>query len=167
MLAALMLATVACDDDDNDDVTNVTAEMDKQFLLNAADGSLFEVNAGQVATSKGTSASITNYGQEMVDDHTKATQELGALANNNNVDLPTTLSDKMQQKLDTLSALSGMAFDTTYIKMMVSSHLETINLFETEATSSQNNELKAWSSDKPPELREHLERARSLKDSIQ
>ena len=167
MFAALMLATVACDDKDEDDVTNVTAEVDKQFLLNASDGSLFEVNAGQVATSKGTSASIQNFGQEMVDDHTEMTQEIGALANNNNVDLPTTLSDKMQLKLDTLSALSGMAFDTTYIKMMVSSHLETVDLFEKQAATSQNNELKAWSADRLPELRGHLDRAKSLRDSIQ
>jgi putative membrane protein len=168
MLAAIMFTAVACDDDDdNDNPTNVTAEIDKQFLLKASDGSLFEVNAGQVAGSKGTSAAIQDFGEEMVEDHTEINQEIGAIANGLNVDLPVTLSNEMQLKLDTLSALSGMAFDTTFIKMMVSSHVQTVSLFETQATSSSNTEIKAWTSDKLPELREHLERARALQDSIQ
>ncbi|MCE7064211.1 DUF4142 domain-containing protein [Dyadobacter sp. CY326] len=166
VITAMMLAAAGCnDDDDNNGSTEVIAEMDKQFLLTAADGGLFEVNAGQVASSEGTVTAIKNYGQDMVGDHTEMNKELMSLADKNDVDLPTTLSNKMQLKLDTLSGISGTAFDTTYVKMMVTSHLETVNLFETQSINGRSAELKSWAAEKLPELRAHLEMARSLKDS--
>ncbi|SKB92773.1 DUF4142 domain-containing protein [Dyadobacter psychrophilus] len=163
--ALLILAAFACDDDPTG--TNVPAEMDEQFMLTAFDGGLFEVNAGQVASSKGTTSAIKDFGQQLLDDHTDINQELMKVSKDADLDLPTTLSNAKQQQLDTLSGLSGIAFDTTYIKMMVSTHEEIVNLYEIQATTGRNVDLKAFASDKLPKLRAHLETAKSMKDSIQ
>ncbi|MCF0042690.1 DUF4142 domain-containing protein [Dyadobacter fanqingshengii] len=163
--AALILSAVACDDETTS--SDVPAEMDKQFMLAAFDDGLFEVNAGQVASSKGTTSVITDFGGQLLDDHTVINQELMQLAKEVNLDLPTTLSNAKQQKLDTLSGLSGMAFDTTYIKMMVSTHEGSINLYEIQATTGRNVTLKTFASDNLTKLRAHLETAKSMKDSIQ
>ncbi|MCF2487224.1 DUF4142 domain-containing protein [Dyadobacter sp. CY347] len=163
--AALLFANVACDDDTAG--TDVTAELDKQFMLSASDGGLFEINAGQVASSNGTTTALKAFGQQMLDEHTDIKQALMKIAKDANVDLPTTLSNAKQQKLDSLSALSGIAFDTTYIKMVAISHEEAVNLYEIQATSARNIDLKAFAADNLPRLRAHLEKARSMRDSIQ
>lgn len=165
LMSVLMLTTVACNDDDDDD-NNTIAQVDRQFVLSAADGNLFEINSGQVASSKGTAPRIKSYGQMMVTDHTAASQELMSLANKKNVEIPTTLSDAKQDKLDSLAAVSGAAFDSIYINMMVVSHMETVNLFERESTGGADSELKSWAASKLPALRQHLEMAEALKDSL-
>jgi len=161
-----MLTTVACDDDDDDNNNNAIAEVDRQFVVSAADGNLFEVNSGQVASSKGTNTNVKTYGQMMVTDHTAASQELMTLAGKKDVDIPTTLSDAKQDKLDSLASLTGVRFDSVYVNMMVVSHMETVNLFEKESTSGTDNELKTWAASKLPALRHHLEMAEALKDSL-
>lgn len=163
--AALMLSAVACEDDNAS--SNVPAELDKQFMLSAFDKSLFEVNAGQVASSKGTTSVINNFGEQLLKDHTDINQELMLLAKDVKLNLPTTLSNAKQQKLDTLSGLSGMAFDTTYIKMVAGTHEEIVNLYEVQATTARNVNLKTFASDQLPKLRVHLDTAKSMKDSIQ
>lgn len=163
--AALMLSAVACEDDTASG--DLPAELDKQFMLSAFDNGLFEVNAGQVASSKGTTSVISGFGEQLLKDYTDINQELMLLAKDADLDLPTTLSNAKQQKLDTLSGLSGIAFDTTYIKMVVSTHEEIVNLYEVQATTARNASLKTFASDQLPKLRGHLDSAKSMKDSVQ
>jgi putative membrane protein len=173
MLMAGMFVAVSCDDDDDDNMEVTLPEADRNFVLNAADGGMFEVMAGQMAVAKGDSVrtgmvmatdsmTIKSFGQMMITDHTKANNELKAMADDKDVDLPTTLSSAKQQKLDSLSAASGAGFNLMYAKMMVSAHRETISLFETEASNGQDNDLKSWASATLPTLRHHLEMAEML-----
>jgi len=166
-LIAIMMAAIACSDDSTEDISDISAEMDKRFLLNASDRSLFEVNAGQVALSKGASATIKDYGKSMLNDYTDINQELQTLARQNNVSITNTLSSEMQQRLDTLSGLSGIALDSVYARIMVTTHSETVQLYETQATIGRSVDIKTWASDKLVQLRHHLETARALKDTVQ
>src|SRR5437588_6359038 len=65
-----------------------TAMTDKQFLKEAADGGLAEVELGQLASSKASSDEVKKFGQRMVEDHGKANDQLKQLAQSKNVDLP-------------------------------------------------------------------------------
>ena len=171
-LAALLLISVSCKDDDDDD-TVVIAESDRTFINNAADGGMFEVKAGELAVSKGDSIAavmdtltVKSFGRLMINDHTKANNELKALADKKNADVPDNLSTAKQQKIDSLNAVTGTAFNRLYAKMMVASHQETVNLFQTQAASGADSELKSWASSKLPTLQHHLEMARMMQDSI-
>jgi len=174
---AAMLVTVACDDDDDqNDIGNNLSESDKVFVTSAADGGMFEVEAGKLAVAKGDSTSmgfmhgdslsVKSFGQMMITDHTKVNEELKSLVTRKGATVPASLSPAKQQKLDSLSAVTGAAFNSLYGRMMVSSHRETIALFQSEAASGNDNELKSWASDKIPALQEHLEMAQMLGDSI-
>lgn len=48
------------------------AAADKKFLMEAAMGGMMEVELGRLAAQQGTSESIKQFGQRMVDDHSKA-----------------------------------------------------------------------------------------------
>jgi putative membrane protein len=170
MLFTGMFVAVACNDDDDDNAGTTLPEADRTFVTNAADGGMFEVRAGEMAVAKGDSTqmgmvmgsdsmSIKSFGQMMITDHTKANNELKMIADRKDVELPTTLSTAKQQMLDSLSAASGTTFNKMYAKMMVSSHQQTVSLFENQANSGQDADLKSWASQTLPTLRHHLEMA--------
>ncbi|WP_353719030.1 DUF4142 domain-containing protein [Dyadobacter sp. 676] len=177
LLFAAMLIAVACDDDDDqNDPGNSLSNADKIFVTNAADGGMFEVKAGELAVAKGDSTSmgfmhgdslsVKSFGRMMVTDHSKVNEELKNLAERKGASVPGSLSAAKQQKLDSLSAANGAAFNAMYAKMMVSSHQETVQLFQTQAASGNDGELKSWAADKIPALQHHLEMSQMLRDSI-
>lgn len=177
LLVAAMLVIVACkDDDDQNNPGAELTEADKTFVNMAADGGMFEVRAGEMAVAKGDSTSqgfmhgdslsVKSYGRMMITDHTKVNEELMDLASRKQTGVPNTLSTAKQQKLDSLSAASGAMFNQMYMKMMVTSHKETITLFKSNASGGDDIELKAWSSDKIQALEHHLQMAEMLRDSL-
>lgn len=178
LLVAGMFVAVSCDDDDdNQDNVATVSEADRMFAVNAADGGMFEVRAGELAVAKGDSSamgmvmgsdsmSIKSFGQMMITDHTKANDELKAIADPKKVELPTTLSNAKQLKLDSLNTATGVTFSRMYAKMMVASHKETISLFEKESTTGTDAELKTWATQKLPTLNHHLEMAEMINDEV-
>jgi putative membrane protein len=58
---------------------------DRRFIMEAAHGGMMEVDLGKVAAQKGMSDEVKQFGQRMVDDHTKANDELMQLASSKGV----------------------------------------------------------------------------------
>ncbi|WP_247235642.1 DUF4142 domain-containing protein [Telluribacter sp. SYSU D00476] len=164
LLSGLLFAASCKNDDDN--VVTVP-EQDRNFAVMATDANLFEIQAGQLAQTKGARQDVKNFGQMMVTDHTKSTEELMGIATPKNITLPTTLSTEKRQKYDSLNAVTGQAFDRMYARMMVTSHQQTINLFETQSNQGGDTELKSWATGKLPALRTHLQGAQTLRDSVE
>ena len=59
--------------------------------------------------------------------------------------------------------MNGMAFDSTYMAMIVKSHIETIDLFKTETVIGVDNDVKSFAAGKLPTLHHHLEKAERIK----
>ena len=138
------------------------SSQDRDFLMDAAMGGLMEVQLGRIAAQKGMSDSVKRFGQRMVDDHSKANEELTSLASSKGITLPTALDEKHQKDVTKLSALSGAEFDRAYSKMMLSDHNKDVKEFEKQSTKGADAELKAFASKTLPTLQEHLQMARSL-----
>jgi putative membrane protein len=138
------------------------AAQDRNFLMDAAMGGMLEVELGRVATQRGTSDAVKQFGQRMVDDHSKANTELMSLASSKGITLPTTLDEKHQEQVTKMSGLSKAEFDRTYAKVMVSDHEKDVSEFEKESTKGVDPDLKAFASKTLPTLQEHLQLARSL-----
>lgn len=165
ILTILFTTLTGCENDDKTD-PSVIGELDKQFILEASDDALFQVNAGQVAASRTMQDSIQEYGEEMTTDHTEVGKELQTLATARKVQLPTTLSDERQQQLDSLSVQTGMSLDTLYLNQMVAIQERVVRLMEIEGASGKDTELKQWASDRLPVVRQFEERAKALRDSL-
>jgi putative membrane protein len=134
---------------------------DKKFIDEAAQGGMAEVKLGQLAAEKASSEDVKKFGQMMVDDHTKANEELKSLAQKKMVDLPTDIG-KHQKTYDKLSKLSGSDFDKAYMDAMVKDHKEDVSEFEKQAARGQDSELKAWAAKTLPTLQMHLSHAEDL-----
>jgi putative membrane protein len=163
LLMTLLIAGAACENDDKTDPSQI-GELDKQFILNAADDALFQVNAGQVAASGTTRKSIEDYAKEMTTDQTQAGKELQQLAAARKVQIPTTLSDERQQQLDSLSMQTGTSLDTLYLNQIVAIQERVVHMMEIEGTSGNDLELKQWASKRLPVARQFEERAKAMRE---
>ena len=143
---------------------NMTSK-DHDFIMDAAMGGLEEVELGRIAAQKGMSDAVKQFGQRMVDDHSKANTELMSLASSKGMTLPTALDEKHQKDVTKLSAMSGAEFDRAYSKMMLSDHNKDVSEFEKQSTKGTDPDLKAFASKTLPTLQEHLQLAKSLPDN--
>jgi putative membrane protein len=135
---------------------------DKKFVKDAALGGLTEVELGKLATQKASDAKVKEFGQKMVDDHTKANEELKEAASKSNMQIPTSLDSKHQSRIDKLSKLSGEEFDKAYLKDQVKDHQTDVREFSDEAKNGSDPNVKTFASSTLPKLQEHLEMVKNL-----
>lgn len=139
-----------------------TKSPDQKFVTEAASGSLFEIEAGKLAVQKASKPEVKEFGQTMIDDHSKASQELKTLAASKNIQLPEQMSQKHRQDLEKLSKYSGADFDKNYMEMMVKDHKKDVSEFRKQANDGKDPDLRAWASKKVAALEEHLTMAQDM-----
>jgi putative membrane protein len=139
---------------------------DMKFAMAAAVGGMEEVQLGQIAAQKGASEEVRQFGQHMVDDHTKANQDLMQVASSKSWTLPTALDAKHQADVQKLSAMSGDAFDREYVKMMVKDHKKDVAEFQKESTRGADTDVKSFATRTLPTLQEHLQMIQRINDKM-
>ena len=142
------------------------AGSDQHFVMEAAKGGLAEVELGKLASDKASSDQVKQFGKRMVDDHSKANDELKSLAQSKNITLPTSVDPKDKAFEDRLSKLSGEQFDRTYMQHMLTDHRKVANAFRTESQSGKDAEIKAWAAKTLPTIEEHLKQAQDTNKAV-
>ncbi|WP_428656146.1 DUF4142 domain-containing protein [Runella sp.] len=132
---------------------------DADFMMEAASGGMMEVELGQLASNKAVSSDVKKFAKMIVTDHTKANNELKALASQKNITIPAMLSEKHQKMVNDLTAKTGKEFDKKYIDMMVDDHKEDIKKFEKASEKCNDADVKAFAAKTLPTLKHHLEMA--------
>jgi len=146
----------------NSNTASGLGSSDRKFVLEAGMGGMEEVTLGRLATEHAASAEVKQFGQRMVDDHTKAGDELMHVATQKGLTLPTALDAKHQSDVDKLSKLSGAEFDRAYMSMMVKDHKKDVKEFQTEANKGQDADVKGFASTTLPTLQDHLRMAEDI-----
>jgi putative membrane protein len=132
------------------------ADPDASFYKHAAEGGLFEVQAGQIAQTKGNSQQVKDFGAMMVKDHSAANDKLQQIASSKSITLPTSPSVGQMAAKGKLDVLTGDTFDKSYVKGQVKAHRDTIALFRKEINSGQDSDAKAFAAATLPTVRAHL-----------
>jgi putative membrane protein len=139
-------------------------EDDTDFAVEAADAGMFEVEAGKLAQTNASSAKVKEFGQTMIDEHSKANEELKSLAQQKNITLPGAIGEDHQKKYDDLATKKGTDFDKAYTETMVKGHEKVIDAFKKEAEKGNDTDVKMWAAGKLSTLEHHLEMAKQAKD---
>ena len=137
----------------------------EEFMHEAAQGGMAEVEMGKIAAQKAQNAEVKKFGQMMVTDHTKANDELKALATKKNVPLPADLGTH-RSSMDKLSSLSGAEFDRAYVQMMVDDHEKDVAEFQKQADSATDPDVKAFAAKTLPTLKKHLTAIQAIQDKL-
>lgn len=136
---------------------------DRNFLAQAAEGGLFEVEAGRMASEKSRHTGVKALGATLSSDHTDAAQRLRDLAAAKGVSLPTTVSAAQRETLGKLGQASGADFDRLFLTQVgIDAHQRDIAAFERASREAKDADVKAFASATLPTLRHHLATARKL-----
>jgi putative membrane protein len=135
---------------------------DEVFALMAADDGLAEVQLGKLAEGHAASPEVKQLAQRLVQDHTKANQELLAIAEKKEITLPKKVDDTQEHAVKLFSKLEGAEFDREFLRSQVMEHEKDVAAFSVQAKEGQDPDLKAFAAKQLPALQEHLQRAREL-----
>jgi putative membrane protein len=162
MLASGVCALIAaaCSKDNGSQDSN---NVDMNFVNMASISNNAEIMAGQLAATKGTSALVKTYGQQMVNEHTLAQQDLAERARRANLMAHDSVDAAHRALMARLNGLSGRTFDTAYINSQVADHAKTIDLFNTEISGGQNVQIRSYATDYLPHIQMHYTRADSIR----
>ena len=152
----------ACNNDDNSDTNNIVNATDSSFVLNAGMSNTAEIRAADLALSKSADTAIINFANMMKADHTAAQTSLKSIASYYGLTAPDSVDAAHAAKATELALLNGRAFDSAYINEQVVDHQTTIQLFQTEGSNGNNNDLKNFADSTLPKLQMHLVRADSI-----
>jgi putative membrane protein len=135
----------------------------QDFVKEVATSDMLEIAAAKVAQEKG-NAEEKKFAEQMITDHSKTTSELKGLVSGGDVkaEIPATLDDSAQKKVDRLRNAKPSNFASEYDPMQVSAHKDAVSLFERYSKSGDNAKLKDWAGKTLPTLRHHLEMAEAM-----
>jgi putative membrane protein len=138
--------------------TAALSDKDKAFMKEAAKGGMMEVDMGKMAQQKGKSADVKKFGSTMLVDHTKAGNELMAIAKKKGVDLSKEKGKMMK--------LNDATFDKEYINAMVKDHEEDLAAFQGEAKNGSDADVKAFASKTSAMIKKHLDMAKAAQAKL-
>lgn len=139
---------------------------DYKFAVEASRGGMAEVSLGQLAAQKSTDPAVQQFAQRMVQDHTKANQQLAQILAQKGVTIPTETSSSEQREMDRLQKLSGTDFDKAYMKHMLKDHKTDVKEFQNAAQDTKDTDLKAFAANTLPVLQDHLKMAEDLDATV-
>lgn len=137
-----------------------TAQNTQEFVTKAAVGGMFEIQSSQLALQKSQDQSIRAFAQKMIDDHTKADDQLKSVAKGEKV--PTSLDQQHEQMLKILQADTGSHFTEQFKQMQVLAHQQTIDVFQSYAEHGGNRQIKQFAEQTLPTLKQHLQMAQHI-----
>ncbi len=136
---------------------------DLAFINDAVPGGMAEVELGRLALKQAASKDVRQFAQRMIDDHTKAGDELKQLAMRKKVPPPPPeLLPTQKEAMAKLAKLQGAAFDSAYVQEMVADHEKDVAAFDNVAKTATDADVKAYAAKTLPTLKEHLQMIRML-----
>ena len=137
-------------------------DSDAKAMKNLAEANLAEIAAGKLAADKASSSAVKQFGQRMVDDHTKMLDDLKQLAESKGVELPGSagMGDKAHELA--LRSKSGKEFDQEYMSEMVKDHEKDVKETAELAQKAKDPELKSAIEKAHGEIQQHLAMAKKV-----
>lgn len=141
------------------------SKADKRFVTTAAHGGIAEVQMAQLAQQKSQDATVKQFAQTMIDDHTPNNQQLVQLATSKGLTPPTEPDASQQKTIAKLQGLDGAAFDKAYMAAQIKGHTAMLKAFQIEAKGGKDADLKAFAAQTTPVIQKHLRMARADKNA--
>jgi putative membrane protein len=135
----------------------------QDFVTEAAQSEMFEIQSRKLALNS-VDTPTKEFAQNMIDDHTKTTNELKAAVDKGeaHATLPTEMSSSQQSMLGKLNDLHRADFDKQYNNEQVSAHKDAVSLFQRYGKAGDDAGLRDWAVETTPTLEHHLEMAQNL-----
>ena len=136
--------------------------IDKMFVKAAMQGSLAEIELGQLTLQKSNNDKVKQFARKMIDAHTEMNEKMRPVALQLGVDIPTEAAKKDKGRIKKMQDLSGQAYDEAYIKDMVKDHKQDVSVFHTIASNGHTASVRDIATSGGATVSEHLQMAQQL-----
>ena len=166
---------------------------DKNFVNDILSDGMAEVEIAKIAKDRAASSDVKQFAQMMIDDHTKAGDQLKQIASTWAIPQDAKIDDKHMKLMDKLSKLNGKDFDKEYMTAMIDDHEDAVkdlrsrvneNRSVTDRLTGKNPENPAavkpepsddkvkmsvneWAANVLPTVEHHLDRAKEIKENLE
>lgn len=145
------------------DTAGTVSSADRKIVTDLAMANMAEIELARSAQGKSQSDQVKKYAQQMIDDHTRALDEVRQLAQTKGITLPSTLDRAHKARADKLAAMSGDGFDRAYMEQAgVSEHKRTHSMLAKAQARAKDGDLKALLTRMMPTVDQHLNAAKEL-----
>ena len=130
-----------------------------------------EIDAGKMAETKATNASVKSFAHDMVTAHTAMLNDGNTLAKKLNITPDAAAADSIHSMnastAESLNAAAkGPAFDSTYVNAQVNGHEYVLNLIKRAEGAAQNADLKAALTSAESKVQSHLDRIKNIQGKM-
>ena len=133
------------------------------YVANAGASDLYEMQSSQIALQKSQNASVRQFAQMMITDHTQTTQTVMAAAQAAGMTPPPPMLMPMQaDMIAQLQSANGADFDRMYLSQQVQAHQMALALHSNYMKHGDTPQLRQAASSAVPIVRMHLDRVKSL-----
>jgi putative membrane protein len=165
---------------------------DRNFVNDQLSDGMAEVELAKVAKDHAASADVKQFAQMMIDDHTKAGDQLKQIASSSSIPVDAKVDDKHQKLMDKLVKLNGADFDKEFMSAMIDDHQDAVsdlrsrvdekrsasdrltgknpeNPADVKPEQSDNHvtmSVNEWAANTLPTIEHHLDRAKEIKDNL-
>ncbi len=145
----------------------VTRVSTQDFINKAAISDMFEVQAGQLAQTRGGNDAIKNFARQMVTDHRATASAMQAALHGQDglPPPPTALDQDHQNMLNELRNAGAAEFDQKYVDNQTHAHQDALNLMQDYAQNGDNATLRQFASETAPKVQHHLDMIRQIDQS--
>lgn len=140
----------------------------KEFVEKAGTSGLAEIEMGDLGVKKAKNGQVKAFAKQMVEDHTKANQELQTAIKGKGVQVPSSRTDMHKATVEKFQQQdAGKTFDRDYMAQMVEHHKAAVELFETAADDEKLDlDLRGYAKRTLPTLRDHLKQAQTIESTL-
>jgi len=141
---------------------NMLSSTDRSFITSAEQGNLAEVDTAKMVQQRTTDPAVKDFASRMVTDHTRASQQLKALASSEGITLPAEPIATERTQNEQWKKLSGAKLNDTYLRDQLEDHQQAISVFENEIEHGKDQAVKNYAEQTLPVLQDHIRIAEDL-----
>jgi putative membrane protein len=139
----------------------------KDFLQQAAGSDEYEITAGRVAVIEAQDPQVRSFAQQMIQDHTRTSQDLQSAATRSGREPPLkAMSGDQARMVLALQSLRGADFDKTYMTQQVLAHTQALVVQGGYARRGQDDNVRAVAQSTVPLIQGHLQMAQQMKAQL-
>jgi predicted outer membrane protein len=136
---------------------------DQKALVDMAQANMAEIEGGKLAQSKSQNDQVKTFAQQMIDDHTKALNDVQQVAQQKGVTLPSEPDAKHKAMAAKLEKMSGSAFDKAYMAQAgVADHKKVHSMLMQDQKRVKDPDVKKLADTMAPVVEQHLKAAQQL-----
>ena len=142
------------------DASLTTSDADRQYLMESAQGSVYDQATAELAVQKAQSKTVQRYATRLMDDHNRLNKKLLMQANKRGMILPLTMSSDDQSNLQILmNARAGQDFDVAYLQEAIRINADDVRKANDAMNASSDKDFRSLMKDYAATEQNHLDAA--------